>query len=80
MQETTRSDTVGITLTLKRGSIIYKQDILGATSLTIAWNTELENGDIKTDCLTFRVNTGLLIEVAVGTYLYLTMGDSTQLE
>ena len=50
---------------------------IGETSVTIGWDTIIENNDIFTQGWTIGINTGLLVAVICWAYQFITTGNPT---
>ncbi len=69
--------TIGIGTTINIGRLSIGADInlIGGTSITLGWNTDLGNGITKTDGFTVGINTGALVAIIVWIYKLATTGD-----
>ena len=70
---------VGVTISIGRFSISANINLIGSSSITIGWDTDLENGVTKTDGFTIGLNTGFLVAVFAFVYKLVTTGDSSSL-
>ena len=72
-------ETVGASAQLKfeKLSVGAKANLIGATSVTIGWDTDLGNGVTRTDGFTVEANTGLLITVIARLYQIATTGNTS---
>ena len=70
-------ETVGIGAQVSIGnfSIGANINLIGGTSITFGWDTDLGNGMTKTDGFTVGVNTGCLVAVIYWIYKFVTTGD-----
>ncbi len=70
-------ETVGIGVQVSIGnfSIGANINLIGGTSITFGWDTDLGNGLTKTDGFTVGVNTGCLVAVIYWIYKFVTTGD-----
>jgi hypothetical protein len=70
-------ETVGIGVQVSIGnfSIGTNINLIGGTSITFGWDTDLGNGMTKTDGFTVGVNTGCLVAVIYWIYKFVTTGD-----
>ena len=70
-------ETVGIGAQVSIGnfSIGANINLIGGTSITFGWDTDLENGMTKTDGFIVGVNTGCLVAVIYWVYKFVTIGD-----
>lgn len=70
-------ETVGIGAQVSMGnfSIGANINLIGGTSITFGWDTDLGNGLIKTDGFTVGGNTGFLVAVIYWIYKFVTTGD-----
>ena len=70
-------ETVGIGAQISIGnfSIGANINLIGGTSITFGWDTDLGNGLTKTDGFTVGVNTGCLVAVICWIYKFVTTGD-----
>ena len=70
-------ETVGIgaQVSIGRFSIGADINLIGGTSITLGWNTDLGNGMTKTDGFIVGVNTGYLVAVICWIYKFVTTGD-----
>ena len=69
--------TLGIGAQVSIGNFSIEVDInlIGGTSITFGWDTDLGNGLTKTDGFTVGVNTGCLVAVIYWIYKFVTTGD-----
>ena len=70
-------ETVGIgaQVNIGRFSIGANINLIGGTSITFGWDTDLGNGMTKTDGFTVGINTGCLVAVIYWIYKFVTTGD-----
>ena len=70
-------ETIGIGAQVSIGRFSFGADInlIGGTSITLGWNTDLGNGMTRTDGFTVGVNTGCLVAVIYWIYKFVTTGD-----
>ena len=70
-------ETVGVGAQVNIGIFSIGADInlIGGTSVTFGWDTDLGNGMTKTNGLTVGVNTGCLVAVICWIYKFVTTGD-----
>ena len=66
---------IGAQVSIGRFSIGADVNLIGGTSITLGWNTDLGNGMTRTDGFTVGVNTGCLVAVICWIYKLLTTGD-----
>ena len=66
---------IGAQVSIGRFSIGADINLIGGTSITLGWNTDLGNGLTKTDGFTVGVNTGCLVAVICWIYKFVTTGD-----
>ena len=66
---------IGAQVSIGRFSIGADINLIGGTSITLEWNTDLGNGMTRTDGFTVGVNTGCLVEVIYWFYKFVTTGD-----
>ena len=72
-------ETIGIGAQVSIGKFSIRENInlIGGTSITFGWDTDLGNGLTKTDGFTVGVNTGCLVAVICWIYKFVTTGDSS---
>ena len=70
-------ETVGIGAQVSIGnfSVGANINLIGGTSITFGWDTDLGNGMTRTDGFTIGVNTGCLVAVICWIYKFVTTGD-----
>ena len=70
-------ENIGIGAQVGIGNFSIGTDInlIGGTSITFGWNTDLGNGMTRTDGFTVGVNTACLVAVILWIYKYVTTGD-----
>ena len=61
-------------------SISADVNLQGATSLAISKDIDLGNGVTQTVEFSIRINTGLLASAVIGSYLFITTGNSSILQ
>ena len=66
---------IGAQVSIGRFSIGADINLIGGTSITLGWNTDLGNGMTRTDGFTVGVNTGCLVAVICWIYKFVTTGD-----
>ena len=66
---------VGAKVNIGRFSVGIDINLIGGTSITFGWDTDLGNGMTRTYGLTVGVNTGFLVAVICWIYKLLTTGD-----
>ncbi len=66
---------IGATINIWRLSVGADINLIGGTSITLGWNTDLGNGITKTDGFTVGINTGALVVIIVWFYKLATTGD-----
>jgi len=49
--------------------------LISVTSITFGWNTDLEDGNTRTEGFTIGINTGVLVAAVVFAYKVITTGD-----
>ena len=67
----------GAKVNIGRFSIGADIDLIGGTSITFGWDTDLGDGKTRTDGFTVGVNTGCLVAVIYWIYKFLTTGDTS---
>lgn len=50
-------------------------NLIGGTSLTIGWNTDLGDGLTRTEGITIGINTGFLLATILWIFKFFTTGD-----
>lgn len=75
-------ETVGIgtQVNIGRFSIGANINLIGGTSITFAWDTDLGNGLTKIEEVTVGVNTGCLVAVIYWIYKFITTGDPSPVQ
>ncbi len=70
-------ETIGIGAQVSIGNFLIAADInlIGSTSVTVGWETDLEDGTTRTDGFTIGVNTGSLVAAICWIYKFVTTGD-----
>ena len=66
---------IGAQVNIGRFSVGANINLIGGTSVTFGWDTDLGNGMTKTKGLTVGVNTGCLVAVIYWIYKFVTTGD-----
>ena len=68
---------VGAQVSIGNFNIGTNINLLGGTSITLGWDTDLGNGMTRTDGFTIGINTGFLVAVVAWAYKALTTGDTS---
>ena len=70
-------ETIGIGAQVSIGNFSFGANInlIGGTSITFGWNTDLGKGMTRTEGFTIGVNTGCLVAVICWIYKFVTTGD-----
>jgi hypothetical protein len=66
---------IGAQVSIGRFSIGADINLIGVTSITFGWDTDLGKGLTKTDGFTVGVNTGFIVAVIYWIYKFVTTGD-----
>lgn len=66
---------VGAKAAIGKFSICADVNLIGGTSITFGWNTDLGNGITRTDGFTIGINTGFLVAAIIWAYKFVTTGD-----
>ena len=66
---------VGGQINFGKLSIGINVNLISVTSITFGWNTDLEDGNTRTEGFTIGINTGVLVAAVVFAYKVITTGD-----
>ena len=70
---------IGAQLSLGRFSVGANVNLIGSSTITIGWDTDLGDGLTLTDGFTIGTNTGLLLVVFITIYGFITTGDASHI-
>ena len=74
-------ETLGVGAQLNIGdfSLSFNVNLIGGVSITVGWNKNIGNGQIKTEGFTVGINTGVLVAAVLWFFKLIATGDASPL-